>query len=91
MLKNLTPILKAVKNIFIVCFLLHNVFFISQMLVNNLFKQIKSRLHPMDVIRTIVSYIGESDKKSDLELTTQISAAVAYVIASSQEVRNTIS
>ncbi|MDC2977902.1 citrate/2-methylcitrate synthase, partial [Acidimicrobiaceae bacterium] len=50
--------------------------------VNNLFKQIKSRLHPMDVIRTIVSYIGESDKKSDLELTTQISAAVAYVIAS---------
>jgi len=53
--------------------------------VNNLFKQIKSRLHPMDVIRTIVSYIGESDKKSDLELTTQISAAVAYVIASYNE------
>ena len=50
--------------------------------VNNLFKQIKSRLHPMDVIRTVISYIGESDKKSDLELTTQISAAVAYVIAS---------
>ena len=50
--------------------------------VNNLFKQIQSRLHPMDVIRTIVSYIGESEKKSDLELTTQISAAVAYVIAS---------
>ena len=39
----------------------------------------------MDVIRTIVSYIGESDKKSDLELTTQISAAVAYVIASYNE------
>ena len=53
--------------------------------VNNLFKQIKSRLHPMDVIRTIVSYIGESDKISDLELTTQISAAVAYVIASYNE------
>ena len=53
--------------------------------VNNLFKQIKSRLHPMDVIRTIVSYIGESEKKSDLELTTQISAAVAYVIASYNE------
>ena len=53
--------------------------------VNNLFKQIQSRLHPMDVIRTIVSYIGESEKKSDLELTTQISAAVAYVIASYNE------
>ena len=53
--------------------------------VNNLFKQVKSRLHPMDVIRTIVSYIGESEKKSDLELTTQISAAVAYVIASYNE------
>ena len=39
----------------------------------------------MDVIRTIVSYIGESEKKSDLELTTQISAAVAYVIASYNE------
>ena len=50
--------------------------------VNNLFEQIKLRLHPMDVIRTIVSYIGEPDKKSDLESTTQISAAVAYVIAS---------
>ena len=53
--------------------------------VNNLFKQVKSRLHPMDVIRTIVSYIGESEKKSDLELTTRISAAVAYVIASYNE------
>ena len=39
----------------------------------------------MDVIRTIVSFIGESEKKSDLELTTQISAAVAYVIASYNE------
>ena len=50
--------------------------------INNLLEQIKSRLHPMDVIRTIVSYIGESEKKSDLEATTQISSAVAYVIAS---------
>ena len=50
--------------------------------INNLLEQSKSRLHPMDVIRTIVSYIGESEKKSDLEATTQISAAVAYVIAS---------
>ena len=50
--------------------------------INNLLEQIKPRLHPMDVIRTIVSYIGESEKKSDLEATTQISAAVSYVIAS---------
>ena len=42
----------------------------------------------MDVIRTIVSYIGESDKKSDLELTTQISAAVfPYPEMSRQMVR----
>ena len=36
----------------------------------------------MDVIRTVVSYIGDSDKNSDLESTTKILAAVSYVIAS---------
>ena len=35
--------------------------------INKLFVEIKSRLHPMDVIRTVVSYIGDSDKNSDLE------------------------
>jgi citrate synthase len=53
--------------------------------INTLLEQIKSRLHPMDVIRTIVSYIGEPEKKSDLEATSQISASVAYVIASYNE------
>ena len=50
--------------------------------INKLFVEIKSRLHPMDVIRTVVSYIGDSDKNSDLESTTKILAAVSYVIAS---------
>jgi 2-methylcitrate synthase len=52
--------------------------------------EIKQKLHPMDVVRTIVSYKGELttlrkqklDQEDKIELSSRINATVCYIIAS---------
>ena len=61
--------------------------------INDLLSEIKQTLHPMDVIRTVVSYIGELttlrkqqlDKEDKTELSARINATVCYIIASYHE------
>ena len=58
--------------------------------LDKLLIQTKKRLNPMDVIRTVVSYMGEMtvlmkqklDSEDKVELTARISATVCYIIAS---------
>lgn len=58
--------------------------------LNNLLEEIKQKLHPMDVVRTIVSYKGELttlrkqklDQEDKTELSSRINATVCYIIAS---------
>ena len=58
--------------------------------INDLLSEIKQTLHPMDVIRTVVSYKGELttlrkqqlDKEDKTELSARINATVCYIIAS---------
>ena len=58
--------------------------------INDLLSEIKQTLHPMDVIRTVVSYRGELttlrkkqlDKEDKTELSARINATVCYIIAS---------
>ena len=58
--------------------------------LNNLLDEIKQKLHPMDVVRTIVSYKGELttlrkqklDLEDKIELSSRINATVCYIIAS---------
>tara|TARA_B100000945_G_scaffold321100_1_gene333823 strand:+ start:1543 stop:2613 length:1071 start_codon:yes stop_codon:yes gene_type:complete len=58
--------------------------------INDLLSEIKQTLHPMDVIRTLVSYKGELttlrkqqlDKEDKIELSARINAIVCYIIAS---------
>src|SRR5210317_66939 len=58
--------------------------------LNNLLEEIKQKLHPMDVVRTIVSYKGELttlrkqklDQEDKIELSSRINATVCYIIAS---------
>ena len=60
---------------------------------NDLLSEIKQTLHPMDVIRTVVSYKGELttlrkqqlDKEDKTELSARINATVCYIIASYHE------
>ena len=60
---------------------------------NDLLSEIKQTLHPMDVIRTVVSYKGELttlrkqqlDKEDKTELSARIIATVCYIIASYHE------
>ena len=60
---------------------------------NDLLREIKQTLHPMDVIRTVVSYKGELttlrkqqlDKEDKTELSARINATVCYIIASYHE------
>ena len=57
--------------------------------INDLLSEIKQTLHPMDVIRTVVSYKGELttlrkqqlDKEDKTELSARINATVCYIIA----------
>ena len=61
--------------------------------INDLLSEIKQTLHPMDVIRTVVSYKGELttlrkqqlDKEDKTELSARINASVCYIIASYHE------
>ena len=61
--------------------------------INDLLNEIKQTLHPMDVIRTLVSYKGELttlrkqqlDKEDKTELSARINATVCYIIASYHE------
>ena len=61
--------------------------------INDLLNEIKQTLHPMDVIRTVVSYKGELttlrkqqlDKEDKTELSARINATVCYIIASYHE------
>ena len=61
--------------------------------INDLLSEIKQTLHPMDVIRTLVSYKGELttlrkqqlDKEDKIELSARINAIVCYIIASYHE------
>ena len=61
--------------------------------INDLLSEIKQTLHPMDVIRTVVSYKGELttlrkqqlDKEDKTELSARINATVCYIIASYHE------
>ena len=61
--------------------------------INELLSEIKQTLHPMDVIRTVVSYKGELttlrkqqlDKEDKTELSARINATVSYIIASYHE------
>ena len=63
--------------------------------INDLLSEIKQTLHPMDVIRTVVSYKGELttlrkqqlDKEDKTELSARINATVCYIIASYHEER----
>ena len=48
---------------------------------NRLFLDLKEELHPMDVIRTIVSSSGELEGSSPIEQTSRIIALSSYVIA----------
>jgi 2-methylcitrate synthase len=58
--------------------------------LNELLDDIKDKLHPMDVVRTIVSYKGELttlrkkilDNADKVELSARITATVCYIIAS---------
>ena len=58
--------------------------------LNELLGEIKEKLHPMDVVRTIVSYKGELtklrkkslDNEDKTELSARITAIVCYIIAS---------
>ena len=58
--------------------------------LNELLVEIKEKLHPMDVVRTIVSYKGELttlrkkslDKEDKTELSARITAIVCFIIAS---------
>ena len=58
--------------------------------LNELLLEIKEKLHPMDVVRTIVSYKGELttlrkqslDNEDKTELSARISAIVCFIIAS---------
>ncbi len=58
--------------------------------LNELLIEIKEKLHPMDVVRTIVSYKGELttlrkkslDNDDKIELSARITAIVCYIIAS---------
>ena len=58
--------------------------------LNELLDEIKEKLHPMDVVRTIVSYKGELttlrkkslDNEDKTELSARITAIVCYIIAS---------
>ena len=58
--------------------------------LNELLLEIKEKLHPMDVVRTIVSYKGELttlrkkslDNEDKTELSARITAIVCYIIAS---------
>mgnify|MGYP001395737311 FL=1 len=61
--------------------------------INDLLSEIKQTLHPMDVVRTLVSYKGELttlrkqqlDKEDKTELSARINATVCYIIASYHE------
>jgi 2-methylcitrate synthase len=61
--------------------------------INDLLSEIRQTLHPMDVIRTVVSYKGELttlrkqqlDKEDKTELSARINATVCYIIASYHE------
>ena len=58
--------------------------------LNQLLEEVKEKLSPMDVIRTVVSYMGELttlmkkklDNQDKVELTARINATVCYIIAS---------
>jgi len=58
--------------------------------LNELLDEIKDKLHPMDVVRTIVSYKGELttlrkkilDNEDKTELSARITATVCFIIAS---------
>ena len=58
--------------------------------LNQLLNEVKEKLHPMDVVRTVVSYMGELttlmkqtlDNQDKTELSARINATVCYIIAS---------
>ena len=50
--------------------------------LNELLTEIKEKLHPMDVLKVVVSFLGESSSEDKTEQTTRLIAAVCYVIAS---------
>jgi len=50
--------------------------------LNGLIETSKENLHPMDVLKVVVSFLGESSSEDKTEQTTRLIAAVCYVIAS---------
>lgn len=50
--------------------------------LNGLIDTSKETLHPMDVLKVVVSFLGESSSEDKTEQTTKLIAAVCYVIAS---------
>ena len=50
--------------------------------LNGLIDTSKENLHPMDVLKVVVSFLGESSSEDKTEQTTRLIAAVCYVIAS---------
>ena len=50
--------------------------------LNGLIDASKEKLHPMDVLKVVVSFLGESSSEDKTEQTTRLIAAVCYIIAS---------
>lgn len=50
--------------------------------LNGLIETSKENLHPMDVLKVVVSFLGEPSSEDKTEQTTRLIAAVCYVIAS---------
>ena len=51
----------------------------------NLIKNLRVSLHPMDVMRTAISYIGQADESNKLHATSKVTAIACIVIASYDE------
>jgi len=51
----------------------------------NLIKNLRVSLHPMDVMRTAISYIGQADESNKLHAASKVTAIACIVIASYDE------
>ena len=51
----------------------------------NLIEKLKTSLHPMDVLRTAISYIGQADESSKLDAASKVTAISCIAIASYDE------
>ena len=53
--------------------------------LNKIVENLKVRQHPMDVMRTAISYIGQADESNKLEAASKVTAIACLVIASYNE------